>query len=126
MVVFALTSWPQSQRVASFSAVQLRPATATVVRSDPCGAGTRGDLVEVRVGNQTRQARLDGCGHAPGQQLDVRIPVDPGADFVVRPGAPTGGGSSDDLVDRLSWVLVTIAGLAGGGYGMLLRPRRAA
>ena len=124
MAVVGLTSWRQSQRVASETAVEMRPATATVVRSDPCGAGTRGDLVEVQVDGEARQARFDGCGHSPGQRLDVLIPADPAGEFVVRPGAPTGSTSGDAPGDRLSWVLVTLAGLAGGGYGLLLGPRR--
>jgi hypothetical protein len=107
--------------------VEMRPATATVVESAPCGASPSGDLVEVPVNGASKQARLDGCGHTRGQQLQVQVPADPGPDFVVRPASSetAGSGESSGLPNRLSWVLVTLAAIAGGGYMLMLRSRPA-
>lgn len=105
---------------------QLRPAMAEVVKSTPCGTATRGDLVEVTVGGSPRKAHFDGCGHAEGQRLPVRVPASPGQDFQVHPAEPDAvsvfGGSG--LRGRIGWVLLTLAGVAGGGYTLMLRGNR--
>ncbi|QUH00333.1 hypothetical protein HUO13_05420 [Saccharopolyspora erythraea] len=126
MAVVVLTGWPASVPVASEAAVRTRPVKATVISSEPCGARTSGDVVEVTVDGRTTRARLDGCGHTAGQQLDVRVPVDPGSDFVVRPASEGDSESGAEApAQRLVWVLATLAGVAGGGYGLLVRPRSA-
>lgn len=104
---------------------QLRPATAKVVEPVPCGASTQGDLVEVAVGGGPQKVRFDGCGHVRGQRLSVRVPVDPGVNFRARPAEPEsvtafgGSGSSG----RAGWVLLTLAGVVGSGYTLMLRAR---
>ncbi|MEU6132395.1 hypothetical protein ABZ805_24735 [Saccharopolyspora sp. NPDC047091] len=95
-----------------------QPATATVLESTPCGKASEGDLVEVRVDGETRQLRLDGCGHTEGQTMQVQVPARGDS---VRPGA---GAESGGLHSRASWVLGTLAAIAGGGYALLItRPR---
>lgn len=99
---------------------ELRPAEATVVESASCGTSTKGDLVEVRVGGELRQARFDGCGHLRGQKLAVQVPVDPDADFVVRPPEEPGW----SVRDRVTAVLATLSAVAGGSFAFLLRSAR--
>lgn len=81
--------------------------------------------MEVTIDGKPRQARFDGCGHMPGQELPVQVPVDPGSELVVRPQelTTTGSGQASDMSDRLSWVLLTLAGVAGGGFVLMLRWR---
>ncbi|QIZ36085.1 hypothetical protein FDZ84_17105 [Saccharopolyspora sp. ASAGF58] len=120
IAVAAVTLWPLVT-AAGEDRTAMRAATATVVESRPCGADSARDLVEVRVDGVTRQAPFDGCGHARGQQLPVLVPADPVQDFVVRPA-----GSDSDLkaqTQRANWVLLTLAAVAGGGYGLMLRRR---
>lgn len=114
--------WPNKAPAAEGG--QGRPGTAKVIQSAPCGASTRGDLVEVKVDGKPRQARFDGCGHAQGQQLQVLVPADPGTDFKVQPADAGTTSASGENHSRLNWVLLTLSGVAGGGYALLLRPRR--
>jgi hypothetical protein len=125
-MVVAVVWWPLSGTLGSQQAAE-RTATATVVASAPCGAATAGDVVQVPVNGTTRQAHLDGCGHTQGQQLQVQVPVAPGSgDLVVRPSVPGESSSAESTPNRLSWVLLTLATIAGGGYMLLLRSRPAA
>lgn len=120
--VVVVAWWPLPSVLGSRAAAELRPATATVLESASCGASTEGDLIGVTVDGRRVQARYDGCGHRPGQQLRVRVPADPSGEFVAQPavsGGPAAGGAG--LRDRLNWVLLTLAGVAGGGYALLLR-----
>lgn len=107
------------------SGQQSRPAMAKVVESAPCGASTRGDLVEVTVRGTPRRAHFDGCGHAEGQRLPVRVPESPGRSFQVHPADPDAVGvfGGSGLRGRLGWVLLTLAGVAGGGFTLMLRAR---
>lgn len=118
--VVAVAWWSLPDVLGEHGKVQLRPAKAKVVESAPCGAAAGRDLVEVRVDGEVRQAPFDGCGHTRGQQLKVQIPVDSGEEFVVRPDEPDTVGAQD----RVTWVLLTLAAVAGGGYALLLRSRR--
>jgi hypothetical protein len=123
--VIAVSLWPTLGAATSGGTGALRPATARVLESAPCGAATGGDLVEVTVGGQPKRGRFDGCGHTPGQQLRVQVPVDPASELVVKPESLTASasGQASGTRDRLSWVLLTLAGIAGGGFMLLLRSR---
>ncbi len=93
-----------------------RTAQAKVVESVPCGKATRGDLVEVRIDGKVRRLRLDGCGHNRGQEFQVQVPQS--GDRAFRAGDATGDSGPGT---RISWVLGTLAAVAGGGYVLLLR-----
>ncbi|MDA3646238.1 hypothetical protein LZ318_29210 [Saccharopolyspora indica] len=101
---------------------QLRPATATVVESRPCGGAAAGDLVEVEIGGELHRARFDGCGHSRGQQLPVLVPARATGELVVRP-ATANDSQLDELAERANWILLTLAGVAGGGYALMLGRR---
>ncbi|MEV0698548.1 hypothetical protein AB0I53_11605 [Saccharopolyspora sp. NPDC050389] len=116
VAVAVVTLWP----LVTEAGRAMRSATATVVESRPCGTASARDLVEVRIDGVVRQAPFDGCGHARGQQLPVQVPADPGEAFVVSPA----GSADSDLkgqAQRANWVLLTLAAVAGGGYGLMLR-----
>ncbi|MFR9732154.1 hypothetical protein ACL03H_23255 [Saccharopolyspora sp. MS10] len=116
-VVVVAFSWWRLPNVGSAEG-ELTSSTATVVESRPCGTSAEGDLVEVRVDGQVRRLRLDGCGHSEGQQLPVRVPAE--GDRAL----PGGGAEDGGMRSRASWVLGTLAAVAGGGYALLvLRPR---
>ncbi|GAA0538298.1 hypothetical protein GCM10011581_05270 [Saccharopolyspora subtropica] len=121
VVVAVLAVWPllaaRGERRTA-----LRPATATVVESRPCGARSARDLVSVEIDGVVRQAPFDGCGHTRGQKLAVQVPADAGADLVVRP-AGASDSELDDLAQRAYWVLLTLAAVAGGCYGVMLHRR---
>ncbi|MDA3627596.1 hypothetical protein [Saccharopolyspora oryzae] len=101
---------------------QLRPATATVVESRPCGVQAAGDLVEVEIGGEVRRVPFDGCGHSRGQKFPVLVPADATGNVVVRP-ATANGSPLDELAERAHWILLTLACVAGGGYGLMLGRR---
>ncbi|MFB9569346.1 hypothetical protein [Saccharopolyspora hordei] len=102
----------------------MRPATATVVEPRPCGSTrAEGDLVEVEIDGEVRRASFDGCGHSPGQRLQVLVPVAPAGELVVRP-ATADDSKLDQLADRATWTLLALACVAGGGYALMLGRRR--
>lgn len=113
--------WPLA--LARDDTAGLRPATAEVVEPATCGTRTGGDLVKVRADGETRTMRYDGCGHSSGQRLDVLVPAR------AHPGArarPAGSGTSkkEEAASRAQWVLLTLASVSGGCYGLLLSTRR--
>ena len=90
---------------------------ATVVTGLPCGQrGT--ELVSFRQDGWDRQARFDGCGHQQGEPVQVRVPAasDP---MVHAANATTGSGNHGR---GLGLLLLLVAGIAGGGYGVLMQP----
>lgn len=109
----AALSWQQLPSVGT-SAGSARTATATVVEQATCGRKTSGDLVEVRLDGQARRLRLDGCGHVVGERFRVQVAKSGGRATQLD---ETGG---DGLSGRVTWVLLTLAGVAGGGYVLLL------
>nr|WP_228047016.1 hypothetical protein [Saccharopolyspora sp. HNM0983] len=121
VTVAAVALWPLVH--ARDDTAGLRPAVATVVEPAPCGTRTAGDLLDVHVDGDVRSARYDGCGHLAGQRLDVLVPAQD------RPGArarPVAAGVSEqqEAAARAHWVLLTLASVSGGCYGLLLSTRR--
>lgn len=98
-----------------------RPALATVVDSTPCGPPDARDTVRVEVDGRSEQLPLDGCGNPVGVELQVELGA--GGEQLVRI-AGTGPSPHGDLVDRLSALLLVLAGLAGALLTLLVGPRR--
>lgn len=121
VVVAGVTVWPL---VAASGQRQVaeRRATATVVEPRPCGARAAGDVVEVQIDGQTRRATFDGCGHTRGQRLDVMVPARASGNLRVTP-VKTQQTELEALAWRTHIVLITLAAVAGGGYGILLGRR---
>lgn len=110
--------------VAPGSAAGGRVAMATVLDSTPCTASTPGDLVDVQVNGGHVPARLDGCGHAKGERLQVEVPAGaPGRNLMVHIHASAVASADGSASSRLNWVLGTLAAISGGGYVLLLRSR---
>ncbi|MGH3721346.1 MAG: hypothetical protein ACRDRI_21345 [Pseudonocardiaceae bacterium] len=111
--------WPQVGVV--------RAARAAVVQSVVCGSSDARDVVRVTLpGQRAVPARLDGCGHRPGEVLAVEVPDPlPEGELVARlPG--TGASTATAGGRRLDAVGVTVAGLAGSLLAWRLRGDRGA
>jgi hypothetical protein len=95
-----------------------RPVDAKVVAAAPCDPPGAMETVEFTVDGRQRQARFDGCGHQQDEQVTISIPQGAGPDTVVRSaGANTGAADNDR---GLGLLLLVLAAIAGGGYGILL------
>ncbi|ASO18587.1 hypothetical protein AHOG_04655 [Actinoalloteichus hoggarensis] len=110
------------------STEEVRTATAVVIRSADCGVAGARDRVEVQMDARFLEADLAACGHTEGARLDVEvIEADPESDAepeVWLAGTATGG---PDPGERMTAVLLTIAGLAGAALAIVIgRPRRRA
>lgn len=111
-------SWPAA------ASGDIRMARGTVVHAvqcDPSGAqdGLRLELLDGRA----VPARLDGCGHRPGEVLTVEVadPL-PSGDVIARlPG--TGVPASTANAQRIGAVGVAVAGIAGALLAWRLRSR---
>lgn len=102
-----------------------RVALGTVVQSADCERPDAQDLLRVELlDGHTVQARLDGCGNLPGEVLAVEVPNPlPAGDVVVRL-AGTGVTPSAATAQRVSAVLVAVAGIAGALLAWRLRHER--
>jgi hypothetical protein len=104
-------------------------APATVLESAPCGGRAGGDVVSVEVHGRVVRAELDGCGHRPGVQLTVEVPVGDAAalhDGMTVALAGTGTPPAAATAQRIAAVLLALAGAAGAVLGWRARPRPAA
>jgi hypothetical protein len=100
----------------------VRAAQGTVVQGVLCGPSDARDIVNVELHEgQVLSARLDGCGHRPGEVLTVEVPDPlPAGDVVVH---LAGTGVPIAAVDgqRIGAVGVGIAGVAGALLAWRLR-----
>ena len=93
-----------------------RQVEARVITGQPCDRpGT--EVVAFQQDGRERQARFDGCGHQAGEPVQVRVPA--AGDVVHAADATPGDG---DNGRRLRLLLLTGSGIAGAGYGLLMRP----
>ncbi len=95
---------------------------ATVLESSPCGEPAGGDVLSIEFRGRSVRAQLDGCGHRPGAQLTVRLPV--GDDAAVHDGmtvqlAGTGPPPGATTAQRLAAVLLALAGAAGAALPLM-------
>ncbi|MGH3904720.1 MAG: hypothetical protein ACRDTE_11090 [Pseudonocardiaceae bacterium] len=102
-----------------------RVALGTVVQAADCGVPDARDSLRVELlDGRAVPAQLDGCGNLPGEVLAVEVPNPlPGGDVVVRL-AGTGVPETAVTVQRLSAVLVAVAGIAGALLAWRLRDGR--
>jgi hypothetical protein len=94
-----------------------RHAEARVVTAEPCNGSGAMETVRFTVDGRERRASFDGCGHQPEEPVDVLIPATD-ADVVRAAAAATGEGGN---ARRFGLLLLVLAGVAGAGYGLLIR-----
>jgi hypothetical protein len=111
-VAVAITPWWPS------TSDELRRTSATVVEPASCGGADAYDRVELRIGEEVRTAKLDGCGHRENEVVEVVVPGDTAGDLTVQAAASAPAGAP--LGTRLAAVLLCLSGLAGGLYARLL------
>jgi hypothetical protein len=103
----------------------VRMARATVVRAVHCGSSDAQDWLRVELlDGRAVPARLDGCGHRPGEVLTVEVsdPL-PVGDVVARlPGTGVPAATAD--AQRIGAVGVAVAGIAGALLAWRLRRDR--
>lgn len=93
---------------------------ARVTNDSPCNAASTFEVVTFKLEGRDRQARLDGCGHARGELVDILLPPGPVVDSMVVQSA----GSAVDTSgpgEGLRLMLLVISGLAGAVYAFLVR-----
>ncbi len=111
--------WPQA------GPDDYRIAIGTVVQSADCGPPDARDLLQVELlDGRVMPAELDGCGNRLGEVLTVEVPDPlPAREVVVRL-AGTGVPAATATAQRLSAVLVAVAGIAGALLAWRLRHDR--
>ncbi|MGH3889128.1 MAG: hypothetical protein ACRDSZ_21655 [Pseudonocardiaceae bacterium] len=111
--------WPEA------AGGEVRMARGTVVRAVDCGTSDAQDRLRVELlDGRAVPARLDGCGHRPGEVLTVEVsdPL-PAGDVVARlPGTGVPAATAD--AQRLGAVGVGVAGIAGALLAWRLRSDR--
>lgn len=105
--------WP------SAGAATAARATATVVKPASCGGADAHDQVEVKIGDEVKKAKLDGCGHREKETMDVVVPEDTSGEFMVQAAGSASEGVP--LETRLTTLMLCLSGLAGGLYAFLVR-----
>jgi hypothetical protein len=93
--------------------------SARVTNDSPCDRLATFEIVTFRLEGQEREARLDGCGHARGEIVDILLPPGPVVDSMVVQSA----GSAVDTSgpgEGLRLVLLVASGLAGAVYAFLV------
>lgn len=93
---------------------------ATVSRPQPCSGATAYETVTVKRNGENLSVRLDGCGHAKGELIDIILPPGPVVEstIVQSAGSAIGGATPGE---GLASVLLVGAGVAGAGYAFLVR-----
>ncbi|MGH3906252.1 MAG: hypothetical protein ACRDTE_19030 [Pseudonocardiaceae bacterium] len=111
--------WPDT------GAEDYRVALGTVVQAADCGVPDARDVLRVELlDGHAVSAELNGCGNLPGEVLAVEVPNPlPAGDVVVRL-AGTGVPAETATAQRVSAVLVAVAGIAGALLAWRLRDRR--
>lgn len=104
---------------------EVRMARGTVVHAVDCGTSDARDRLRVELlDGRAVPARLDGCGHHPGEVLTVEVPDPlPAGDVVARlPGTGVPTATAD--AQRIGAVGVAVAGIAGALLSWRLLSRR--
>jgi hypothetical protein len=102
--------WPRTP-------TEVHRVAATVVTPASCGDPDAYDRVELKIDDQTRTAKLDGCGHQRNEVVEVVVPADTSGEFTVQAATTTPEGMP--LETRLAVMLMCLSGLAGGLYAYL-------
>lgn len=91
-------------------------ARATVRASASCQGTDNNDAINVVLAGQTHQAKLNGCGHQPGEVLTVLVPARFDSNTVLEQ-ANAAPGDSSGLSHRVAFLLLVLATAVGGVCG---------
>jgi hypothetical protein len=89
---------------------------ATVRASASCQGTDNNDTVNFVLSGQTHQAKLNGCGHEPGEVLTVLVPAQFNSSTVLEQ-ADAAPGDSSGLSHRVAFLLLVLATAVGGVCG---------
>lgn len=94
--------------------------SARVSTGTPCTLPNTFEIVTFEHEGDDREVRLDGCGHAEGEPIDIVLPPGPVVNSMVVRSAGVA------VVDRapgegVALVLLVASGMAGAGYAFLVR-----
>lgn len=93
---------------------------ARVIAGTPCDQQGGTETVTFTLDGRERQACFDGCGHQPGEPVEVAVPVGAAdADLVVHAAQATTGDAGPRRSVGLG--LLVVSGMAGAGYAYLVR-----
>jgi hypothetical protein len=108
-----------------FGGVSARPSAAApdlipaqVVDSAPCVSPDARDVVQIVVDGRPERLALDGCGYPVGTELQVELSRDELLARLAGTGETTG-----PLTERISMLLLVLAGVAGAIQTLILAPR---
>ena len=104
---------------------EIQVARATVVQAVQCGPSDAQDSVRIELlDGRVVPARLDGCGHQPGEVLTVEVSgSSPSGDVVAHlPGTGVRAATAD--AQRIGAIGVAVAGIAGALLAWRLRGHR--
>lgn len=113
--------------VGAFGLFGFSPAVSEAIRVEArvvtgVGCDQRGETetVSFTLDGRERRARFDGCGHQPGEPVEVAVPAAAGdGDLIVHAAQATTGDAGPRRSAGL--VLLVISGIAGAGYAYLVR-----
>jgi hypothetical protein len=93
-----------------------RPVMATVTASASCQGADSEDSISFTMDGTTHQAKLNGCGHRPGEAVEVLVPAgyDANTAFAQADATP---GDSAGLSHRIAFLLLIVATAVGGACG---------
>jgi len=94
------------------------PIPARVVDSVKCGSPEAGDVVQIMAAGRPERLTLDGCGYPVGTELQVELSKDEQLAHIAGTGEATG-----TLTERISMVLLALAGLAGALQTVIIGSR---
>jgi hypothetical protein len=94
--------------------------SATVSTPQPCNSASAYETVTFKRDGENRSAKLDGCGHAKGEPVDIILPPGPVVESMIVQSAGTAVGGSTPG-QGLASVLLVGAGMAGAGFAFLVR-----
>jgi hypothetical protein len=113
IALWILSGYAGSHTSATSGDVHVR---STVKTSASCQGQDNNDTISFTVHGVSHLAKLDGCGHQPGEAMDVLVPPTFNGDTVLEP-AEAAPGDSSGLSHRVAFLLLVLATAVGGGYG---------
>jgi hypothetical protein len=113
IALWILSGYAGSHRSATSGDTQV---SATVRTTAACQGTDNHDVISFVRDGATHLAKLNGCGHQPGEVIDVLVPAAFDGNTVMELAAAAPGNSSG-LSHRVAFLLLVLATAVGGGCG---------